>query len=494
MRVVVIGGGLAGLTVADKLKHKSNLHTTIFESRDFIGGRIRSVYSCDACETKRLLYESGPWRIPSTHTNMIKLCEDLGLTLDDVQTNTPPPFAPPLKTQRGLSVWESYALQARNPATADKIDLDSGYADETYGADITYAAAAQERQTYKTVREGFSEIPLRLKERIQTSGNVRILSDCRVVDLIKNGDKYAVQCVERKGNKFETVNYKADVVFVCVPPHACRDWTALKAHASPVLHAVMSKPLNHIYAHGEHIKGIHIRVGESLLAQSISTQYPERGQFIPPYTLRDAVTTGWYQLSYSAGRVARFWYNLFINNTPRFYQLLFHEAGKISVGRQPLFRKRNVKMHFWEHAVHAWKPTPNFDVHEAVAKARQPHPFRLPQVYFAGEAFSKEQAWMEGALTTAHAAVDDFIHKRAPTTRIRASDSSAVAVTQNSQLLAIDGRIIDVSSWSCVHPGGKDAIKKHLRDTDIHDLFKHIGHSENAWAIIFGLQVGFVQE
>ena len=473
MRVVVIGGGLAGLTTADKLQHSHDV--TVLEARDFLGGRIRSVYTED---TKRLLYEAGPWRIPSSHTNMIKLCIELGLQLDDIQTPTPTPFFPPNDRHVGMSVWEAYALQSKNPIKADVIDLSSGYANETDGADMTYATTQQE--TYKTVKEGFSEICTRLRRRIK--GNITL--NCRVVDVVvKSGPEYTITYVQRIGNKFETKARKADAVFVCVPPHVCKEWSALRDHASPILHAVMSKPLNHIYVNGAHMQGVHDRRADSLLAQSISAQYPQNtnSTFIPPYITN--TITGWYQLSYSAGRVARFWYNLFINNQSRFFKVLFEEAGKISDTGQPrkLLDNTNVKMHFWEHAVHMWRPTPNFNVDKAVQKARQPHPFKLPNLYFAGEAFSKEQAWMEGALTTAYAAVGEFLNRQRP---------RPVAINTDAHIV-IDGRVIDVSAWSRVHPGGELAIRNHLQDRDIHELFKHIGHSSNAWAIIFGLQVGF---
>lgn len=489
MRVVIIGGGLAGLIVADRLARADLAEIILLESRDFVGGRIRSVYSCDDCKSRRLLYESGPWRIPDSHTNMIGLCKELGLNLDSVQTPTPRHFTLPRAHEPGMSVWEAYALQKANPAKADMIDLASGYADETAGADMTYATTREE--TYKTVREGFSEIPLRLKRRVKERG-VQILLNHRTADLARTSSgKYNVTCVKRTSDDaFTTTQHDADAVFVCVPPHVCKDWSALREHASPVLHAVMSNPLNHIYVHGTHVKGIHERRGSSLLAQSISTQYPENGM-IPPYEVDDRFTTGWYQISYSAGRVARFWYNLFINNSRRFYRLIFTEAGKISdVGdERRFFDENNVKMHFWEHAVHTWRPTPNFDVDQAVAKARQPHPYRLPGLFLAGEAFSKEQAWMEGALTTAHAAVTEFLNGAHPNPVIRRN-----ALHRSNGHIAIDGRVIDVSSWARVHPGGEAAIRNHLRDRDIHSLFKHIGHSSNAWAVVFGLQVGFLSD
>ena len=88
---------------------------------------------------------------------------------------------------------------------------------------------------------------------------------------------------------------------------------------------------------------------------------------------------------------------------------------------------------------------------------------------------------MEGALTTAYAAVGEFLNCQRP---------RPVPINTEAHIV-IDGRVIDVSTWSRVHPGGELAIRNHLQDRDIHELFKHIGHSSNAWAIIFGLQVGF---
>ena len=88
---------------------------------------------------------------------------------------------------------------------------------------------------------------------------------------------------------------------------------------------------------------------------------------------------------------------------------------------------------------------------------------------------------MEGALSTAYDAVDDFFQKR-----------TATFVTPNKDRhIILDDRVLDIEKWAKVHPGGEKAIRTHLKDNDIHELFRHVGHSSNAWAIVFGLQVGF---
>lgn len=503
MHIVIVGGGLAGLATAKMLRQRlgTSVKITVLESRDRCGGRVRSVYDR---YNNRLMYESGPWRIAESHRRVRELCSELELTLQDLHTPTPPTTTAPV-SRPGLSAWEAHALSTEDPTAADQADLHTGYANEMDGAGLTYAPTANE--SYSTLREGFTKLTETLEARVQ-GADVRICTSCQVQDLAvyaQNGQrKYRLTCSRRrhKDGGFESVRVHASAVFVCVPPHACDHWQALRRHARPVLEAVVSKPLNHIYYHGLHPANMHHMNGRSLLAQTISTQYPQPPNacadggddaFEPPYApAATAHACGWYQLSYSAGRVARFWFNLFVNDVRRFLDLLTRQASAVFDLPRSL-RLDNLRVHFWEHAVHMWRPTPNFSVDAAVAKARRPHPTALPQLYFVGEAYSKEQAWMEGALSTAYAAVDDFLARQQKSRADGDPDGDPVQLDATRHLV-IDGRILDVSGWARSHPGGESAIRNHMhgKDPDAHDVFSHIGHSGNAWAVIFGLQVGFV--
>src|SRR4051812_713673 len=79
-RVVVVGGGLAGLTCAYRLK-QSGVNAQLYEASDRFGGR---------CWTRRgdfaegQIAEHGGELIDQGHTEVRKLCQELGLNLDNL--------------------------------------------------------------------------------------------------------------------------------------------------------------------------------------------------------------------------------------------------------------------------------------------------------------------------------------------------------------------------------------------------------------------------
>ena len=88
-----------------------------------------------------------------------------------------------------------------------------------------------------------------------------------------------------------------------------------------------------------------------------------------------------------------------------------------------------------------WKPVPQFEIKEAVLNSIRPDPMEMPHIYWAGEANSSFQGWMEGALETADLAVDFFVHNRV-----------SLPVRQaRSDEIVIENRIIGrLTEWATV--------------------------------------------
>jgi monoamine oxidase len=90
-RVVVVGGGLAGLTAAYRLK-QAGINAQLFEASDRLGGR---------CWTRRgdfaegQIAEHGGELIDQGHTEIRQLAQELGLNLDNLvaaEVNGTDPF------------------------------------------------------------------------------------------------------------------------------------------------------------------------------------------------------------------------------------------------------------------------------------------------------------------------------------------------------------------------------------------------------------------
>ena len=445
--VVVVGAGLAGLAVARALQRDG---VVVLEASRRAGGRVRTQYEDRKGEGARVAYESGPWRVPETHTRVRRLFAEMDVAL------VPRPSPP--ETQGmivpGLSTWDAHALRSGDPRVADDLDLATGYADETHAASAPYTTDADR---YYVAPEGFSLLIERLAQGVQ---DVRY--DHRVVDARVKGRRYELTVRRRVGhNRFRTETMECDALVVCVPPHACREWTIFREHARSVMSAVVPGALHHIYVRdAAHPRGKHVKAADSLAAQFISSQYED---------------SPWFQASYTGGRLATLWHHLRLSAPDAFWTVLRTQVRKMVGGWTPAEDAAHAS-HYWPHAYHAWRPVPHFDLARAVRTAVRPNPHALPRVFLAGEAFSSHQAWMEGALETAELAVGALLARAPPRPHL--------APTEH---VTVEGWTLDVAEWMRVHPGGEAALRNHLGE-DVTALMHHVGHSEHAWAVVHSLK------
>lgn len=78
-RVVIVGAGLAGLTVAHQLK-KAGIKSSLFEARSRVGGRVitRNQFNKDA-----MFIELGAEFVDTNHVDLISLARELGLEIQE---------------------------------------------------------------------------------------------------------------------------------------------------------------------------------------------------------------------------------------------------------------------------------------------------------------------------------------------------------------------------------------------------------------------------
>jgi monoamine oxidase len=73
MKVIIVGGGLSGLTLAFLLS-KKNINTTVLEASSRLGGRIQTIKG-----TRETPLELGATWFSEVHTNLMRLIKELGL-------------------------------------------------------------------------------------------------------------------------------------------------------------------------------------------------------------------------------------------------------------------------------------------------------------------------------------------------------------------------------------------------------------------------------
>lgn len=444
--VVVVGAGLAGLFVAHHLRLIHKLSVLVLEASERPGGMVKTVYDDAGC----VKYEAGPWRVFASHKRVIKLCETLGVNLR-LGPIPPPTQSSASAALPGLSEWDVNALHRRNPLSADHADLSTGCASTT----DAQSGCQDHRDLNQYVSDdGFSDVIKKLAD------GARILCDTRVVDIRRVGVRYNLQCRCRADGGFVNRTYTAITIFICVPPHAAERWTILSQWARAQLYAVQSRPLNCIYGRTSAPTAFHMISPTSLLGQGVASQYKNQ----------------WFQVSCTGGRLARFWHRLQTASPKTFVAVLVEEVRR---SLHVIPHEDSFISHFREHAHHVWRPSPMFDIDKAVRASVMPNPKHLPNVFWCGEAFSGHQGWMEGALETAQLALDMFTKRTAYVFPRRLAQAGEVT---------IEGRVLDVSTWADLHPGGADVIRHHQIE-DVTDLFYHTRHGKNAWAVVHAMQV-----
>lgn len=481
MACCVIGAGVAGLRVARSLREEGALRVVLLESRPETGGRVRSVYerTGEVATTRALAYESGPWRVASTHRRVHSLLRECDIPLTPAPT---PPLShrghggeqirhSPERRGTGLTTWEYNALQFNDPARADAIDLLTGYAGQTHSAMGSDPYEVSSNASFSVAPLGLTALIEAMTESALAVG-VDLRRNCTVtnVNLLSSEGPFAyeVHVRERTGhNSFRRRSITCASLFVCVPPSACRNWDALSTHARCVLSSVEEGDLHHVYFLDRNApRGVH--VGDPLLGQVVSSQYPQ---------------SNWFQSSYSGGRIARLWYHLSLVNPREFANRIRTRVSEVLAYESD---PEAVRSYYWPIAFHKWRAVPNFDLSRAVRCCVRANPYRLPRVFFAGEALSSHQAWMEGSLETADLAV--LAWKRDSSEAVEAHANSVA--TNLVETLTVEGRPVDVRDWKWVHPGGGDPLTNHLGE-DVTELMHQVGHSDGAWATALALHYKF---
>ena len=137
---------------------------------------------------------------------------------------------------------------------------------------------------------------------------------------------------------------------------------------------------------------------------------------------------------------------------------------------------------YTQKAVHYWISSYGFNLKKNVLKSIYPDPVNLPNLFWAGEAFSTNQGWIEGALETSELALEQFYQ-----VFNHQYHFYPVEVDTIPEYVILDNRVLDVNQWKKVHPGSIQSINNHLQE-DISNLFKMIDHKEYSWSIALNLQ------
>lgn len=476
--IIVIGGGISGLYILDHLlstNQTKNLKIKLFEKENYLGGRIKTIYEKDG----QVKFETGPWRFHTSHVRIKKLVEKYHLSYQQTTSSLSESFKQEINYCKGSKQLNKKLTKKSNKSTnvygLSMMDNSiyhnnyCSYKDEQLfhstpklmdSTNIAYCSYNEDQGTHYFLIEGFSK----LVQKISSIYYNHIKLNFFIEDVIysKEEEKYQIQV--KINNQIK--QFKTQYLFFCLPPHFVRYWTISKLYLKPLIFSVNTMSINHLYGYNSDLSKFHQNKFQifttSSLDQVVSGNYQNN----------------WFQVSYTAGMRADFWKHM---------NQLF--PGKIKKIINQALANMNLKLKisdyhqcYTEKAVHYWISTYGFNLKQNLIKSIYPDPVNLPGLFWAGEAFSSNQGWIEGALETSELSLKQFYQ-----VFNHQYQFYPVKPDDITEYMILDSRVLDVSQWKKVHPGSIQSINNHLQE-DISQLFRMINHKEYSWAITLNLQ------
>jgi len=540
--IIIIGGGISGLYCAyNLLKNRKNLKVLVLEKNLKLGGRISTFYGGkdDKGVSKDIIFEKGAGRFNDNHLLLNKLLEELNLTSKKVEiTNVDNTIWMPknkfellsekyprmddiieaLQKQlkkRGVSPEEirKHNLQElvkkylvsndNNKTNKNEKNINSKelikYMEEMYpyfaeqynmnAMDALQVFSQDFKQDiqYYILNGGLSQIISQLEKNVIGMGG--IIKKGEMVRDIKKGEG---------GLYILNGNLKCHKIICSIPKPGIQKVEYLNGLlGNKILESIDCIPLYRIYAkYPNSIINGEKKVWFSGMDKMV-VNHPLK--FILPYGEKNGVI----HISYTDGKYAKFLWKKLIDGSINSY--LDKEVNKIFKNRIEGVKKipepEWIKHYYWECGMGCWKKGVNSK--EIINKVIKP--FDKDDVYFCGENFSNQQAWMEGALFTANKVINLLIKKGKSKTKkktlkqqnggnkgnkIKKYTMKEVSKhkTRNNAWMVINKVVYNITDWIDKHPGG-DIIMKGV-GKDATKLFESIGHPDYVKKILKKMKIG----
>jgi monoamine oxidase len=388
---LIIGGGISGLYCALHLKN-----VLLLEQNDYWGGRIKTHTNPH--------YEIGAGRFRKTHTRLWKLIQHYQLTpvpipgrLDyrDKEQGLVPHVEKYLQSQlkkmklherlRTMTFYD-YCVEALGKEDANHFVEASGY------AELYYKNAYDELQSFQkdyvqgdyfVLKEGLGELCRRMAKDIPGKGILR----------------HRVKRIERKDDHFIVDGYTAKRIIVTLPPSLFKQFPLLSPY-DKVVSNLKNGPLLRIYAK--------YPTSWTDTLHKVTTRHIPR-HIIP---IRDGIVMIVYVEDQD---VVPFLRNGKLKSIQEIKTIISQALSLVFTEKVP--EPEWVRPYLWEIGTHAWLPGPSSTLLKQMPI--------LEGISVCGEAFSTQQAWVEGALEST-----DSLIEKVDTTKTFVSIASFSSVHQ----------------------------------------------------------------
>lgn len=368
---IIVGGGIAGLYCAMHIKNH-----LLLECNDYLGGRIFT--------HKEPKYESGAGRYNANHKLLSHLIQKFKLTpvklanvdlyIEDskYRPHTDKYFNKKMKKVLvGGSFEESFydhCLKYYSREEVDELRYIFGYTSEFLEMNATDAIRMFKKKVgnYYVVKEGLSELVRRISLHVNYKMN------------------HCVSKIREKNGSYEVDGYACKKIIFAIPPDNLKQITFLKS-IHPLLKSVQTNCLLRIYAiyPNKWFADLPALTTNSFIRHIIPINYE----------------TGLIMISYVEGKDA----DVYLNSKGSLYKNILPKIQtelKIIFPDKDIIEPTYFQPHVWLIGDHAWKP--GYDSDKIAKQMLNP----LPNIYIAGEAFSHNQSWIEGALESAKEVLD----------------------------------------------------------------------------------------
>jgi|TARA_B110000971_G_C20037268_1_gene515115 monoamine oxidase len=518
--VIIIGGGISGLFTAYKLS-KTGLNILIIEKDPDFGGRVHTV------ERGGLKYECGAARFHDSHTKLLTLIDELKLTekmnplpkeikyvlrgykknfpyktdnelsLSDLLKNALKKSEDyPSKTLTNLTFLQ-YLTQVYDFETASFMKDAFGYDSEFVylNADAAIEMFKEDlfaEGNYHVLDGGLSQIIKKLEGKLNKCSNVEIIKGFKVKEIFD--DHILIG---------EDEYYFKNLV-CAVPQKALKQFKIFKDHGQ--IDSVKPSPLLRIYAKyptkNLWFKGLKRTTTDNHIRHIIPVDYH----------------SGLIMISYTDGEYAKMWSKLHANGDEYLIKSI-HKEIKSLFGIEPP-KPEFVAVHYWNEGFHTWNSGYTMDY----SYQKMLKPFQEKNIFVCGEAFSRKQGWIEGALESCYDILkilpvleENGIEVEFDQELIEYDEDDEIVIKYmtieevleegDNELLIIEvgkeKRIYDVSNWIPLHPGGSAIftgieanmyyLTKELHKKSPTQLFKEL-HSVDIFEKYFVGENDFVKQ
>lgn len=385
---LILGGGIAGLYTAMKLSEKYPNNVLLLEKYS-IGGRIYST-NIEYTDPKtgkeyNFPYEAGAARFTKDHFILMELIERFKLKSKLIPINIKEKLN--IHSQNGKSIsqliiaayqkskgyskeflrthtFEEYLYHIYSPNVVRYIIDGFGYNAEfelcnAYDSLRIFNMENFYESDYYILDGGLSQIIEGMKKEI-IKNKGKIIENIDITEIIKQGDSYKL--VSYKGDTYYT-----NKLISAIPPVAAKKISYLENNFRGVLNSINPVPLNRTFVIPKEKVNIQEKIINNNLARMI---LPMSEKFFQVYT---------------DSKFANIWYN---SNRNKFIK----DDLKNQINIEPAV----VKVEYWSEGVHFWGVN---------IKSEELYKYLVSGesgIYWANEAYSLRQGWIEGALEMAN--------------------------------------------------------------------------------------------